>query len=174
MIPVVVGLDLSLTATGAAHPHPDGGAMSRTLKAGARRGMTRLAWLRDEIHTITTGADLVTIEGYSFSSRASQAHALGELGGVIRLALHEAGTPHLDVPPATLKTYATGRGNAGKVDVVVAARERLGYQGTDDNEADALWLRAIGLDLLGHPIVALPKTHRRALDKLTRPGDAAA
>lgn len=42
--------------------------------------------------------------------------------------------------PSEIKKHATGRGNAGKLDVIAAARRTLGYTGSDDNEADALWL----------------------------------
>lgn len=160
----VVGLDLSLTATGIAHTDGTTGTVrTRT------RGMERLGVIAAFALEATEAARLVCIEGYSFGSRASQAHALGELGGVVRWSLWSSGVTYLDVPPSTLKTYATGKGNAGKVDVIVAARDRLGYEGTDDNEADALWLRALGLDLLGAPLVALPATHRRALAKVTLP-----
>lgn len=165
--PAVVGLDLSLTATGIAHP--DG---TTTTIRTRTRGMERLGVIAAGILEAVETADtdpFVCIEGYSFGSRASQAHALGELGGVVRWSLWSTGVTYLDVPPSTLKTYATGKGNAGKVDVIVAARDRLGYTGTDDNEADSLWLRCIGLDLLGAPVVKLPQTHRRALTKLTVP-----
>jgi hypothetical protein len=70
------------------------------------------------------------------------------------------------VPPATLKTYALGVGRGDKTAMVVAARERLGFTGLSHDQADAYWLRAMGLDLLGSPLVVLPKTHRRALDTL--------
>lgn len=34
-------------------------------------------------------ADVVAVEDYAFSQGQSQAHALGELGGVVKLAMHE-------------------------------------------------------------------------------------
>jgi len=39
-----------------------------------------------------------------------------------------------------IKKFATGKGNAGKPLMISAACLKLGYPGTDDNEADALWL----------------------------------
>ena len=160
----VVGLDLSLTATGVFDGLPS------TIKT-KHRGMERIDVIESCVRMVVNACTdpLVMIEGYSFGSRSSQAHALGELGGCVRLMLHRSGVPWVDVPPSTLKTYATGRGNAGKTEVVVAARERLGYTGHDDNEADAMWLWAIGCDLLGEPVVKLPQTHRRALEKLEVP-----
>ena len=163
----VVGLDLSLTATGGA----DDLGQPFTL-APRLRGCERLSWIRDNVLTYLTPApDLVVIEGYSFSSRNSHAHALGELGGVIRLALHEAGIAYVDVPPSSLKKYATGKGNANKGEMLAAAIRRLDYQSASDNEADALWLRAMGLDALGCPVVDLPAVNRQALTKVAWPVD---
>lgn len=163
----VVGLDLSLTATGVATS--DG---SWIVKPGKLRGPERLATIRDFVAAAVLDepvpVDLVVIEGYAYG-RNNNREILGELGGVIRLLLWENDVRYLDVPPSTLKMYATGKGNAGKTEVVIAARERLGYSGHDDNEADAMWLYALGCDLLGQPLVKLPQTHRRALEKLEVP-----
>jgi Holliday junction resolvasome RuvABC endonuclease subunit len=41
------------------------------------------------------------------------------------------------VPVGTIKKHATGKGNAGKEEVVAAMRGR-GHAPADDNEADAL------------------------------------
>ncbi len=173
--PRVVGLDLSLTATGVALP------AGRTLTIGPKlKGCLRLAYIRNEVmeHCAPVeatepewhmDAPLVVVEGYSFSSRNSHAHALGELGGVIRLALHEHGVPYVDVPPSNLKKYATGKGNANKGEMLAAAIRRLDYQGASDNEADALWLRAMGLDALGCPVVEMPAVNRSALAKVAWP-----
>lgn len=43
------------------------------------------------------------------------------------------------VHTGTLKKHATGKGNAGKPEMMKAAKER-GWTPQDDNEADALWL----------------------------------
>ncbi len=39
-----------------------------------------------------------------------------------------------------IKKFATDKGNAGKPLMIKAAKEKLGYTGNDDNEADALWM----------------------------------
>lgn len=159
----VVGVDLSLTRTGLANEH------GVHLLTGSLSGVRRLIAIRGWVLDLSYGAQLVVIEGFSFGSNNRSAREIGGLGWVVRVALTEAGIPWCDVPPSTLKKYATGKGNAGKVEMVVAARERLGYGGHDDNEADALWLRAVGLDLLGTPLVALPKAHRDALAAVQLP-----
>ncbi len=165
MTPNVIGLDLSLTATGVAWH--DG---TNTLKSPCK-GMQRLAHLRDHLLAVCHGplgltvrVDLVVIEGYSMGTarQSSHAHGLGELGGVVRLSLWEAGVPYVDVPPACLKKYATGAGNSRKEAVLIAAVKR-GAEVRDNNEADAWWLRAMGMDALGFPTVAVPQLHRKAL-----------
>jgi Holliday junction resolvasome RuvABC endonuclease subunit len=157
----VMGLDLSLSQTGIA---TERAVLHLSTPASKMDGMGRLAHIRDTVMA-RVGADaitLVVLEGYSFASRTG-GERLGELGGIVRLALYESGTPYLEVPPTTLKMFATGRGNAKKPEVISGARERLDYTGYNDNEADALWLRAYGMATLGTPMVDLPKTHLRAL-----------
>lgn len=161
----VIGLDLSLTATGFAD-----GTTTITITSGSS-GMARLQSLRDQIVNRCRHARLVAVEGYSMGTarQPSRAHALGELGGVIRLALWEEGVDYIDVSPASLKKYATGHGNAAKDEVLASAIRRLGYEGHDHNQADALWLRAMALDALGTPAVAVPASHRDALGAITWP-----
>ena len=57
--------------------------------------------------------------------------------------------PYQGVPVGTIKRHATGKGNAGKAEVI-AAMKALGHPVTDDNEADALallhWALAQGTD----------------------------
>lgn len=163
----VVGIDLSLRATGIAY------ANGATVTVDARKlaGAERLIVIRDAVRAAFDveewAPDLVVVEGYAFG-RPNQAHQIGELGGVVRVALHEECEefPHMGwaiVPPAKLKRFATGKGTANKTAMVVAARDRLGWTGMDDDQADALWLRAFGLALFDALDVPLPKTHMAAL-----------
>lgn len=155
-----VGIDPSLTGTAIA-------AVDGTVTLVKTRGLVgprRLVHIRQHVtDAALIGVDLVAIEGYAYGTSHS-AHVMGELGGVIRVALHEIGVAYVDIPPGVLKKYATGSGSADKTAVVVSARDRLGYDGTNDNCADALWLRAIAYDILGVPVVELPKVHAAALN----------
>ena len=47
--------------------------------------------------------------------------------------------PYQGVPVGTIKKHATGKGNAGKDEMITSVRER-GHTPVDDNEADALAL----------------------------------
>lgn len=156
----VLAFDLSLTSTGYAEPSGECG----TISTGTLRGTDRLRYIRSAVLGLLDASDptLVAIEGYAFA-RPNQAHQVGELGGVIRVALAELGVPWLAVPPSTVKKYATGKGTADKTAMVVAARERLGYERQQPDEADALWVRAVVHEAAGDPLVALPKVHRDAV-----------
>ena len=180
MTPRVIGLDLSLTATGVATPDrtfTTGGKLPKDAPDMLR--CERIAAIRDVVlrecgtaRNWATGEDypspLVVMEGFSFGSPQGATEA-GGLGWAVRVALHEAGIPFAVVPPTTLKKYACGKGTADKTEMVIAARERLGYDGHDNNVADALWLQAMGLERLGCPVVDLPAVHRAALDRVAWP-----
>lgn len=170
----LVAFDLSLTATGFARSLPAGAWSTDILSppSSSGRGMRRLAWIRDEVLRLATGADLVILEGYAFGAkRQSHTRAIAEAGGVVRLALFEAGIPYAEVPPAVLKKAATGRGNAPKEDVLAAAIRRLGYGGHDHNEADALWLLMLGRLWYAAPGAPdLPKAQLSVLGKVEWPG----
>jgi Holliday junction resolvasome RuvABC endonuclease subunit len=162
----VFGLDLSLTSTGIADST---GARTITTKL---RGMERIEYIRGAIEdtlllpSLTT---LVVIEDYAFHGHDSYAHALGELGGVVRWWLHQTGVPYVNVLPSVLKKYATGKGNAPKDLMLATAIRKLGYEGHSNDEADALFLRAMGMDALGCPVVKLPAENRKSLEKVTWP-----
>lgn len=172
----VLTLDLSLTAIGwACNPGWQCGVF-----APKGRGVHRLQHVLEWLGPVARGErgpkvggepgerpDLVLIEGYSFNSEFSHAHALGELGGVVRLVLHQLRVPAIDVPPACLKKFATGKGNARKDAVLAEAIRRLGYDGSDHNAADARWLLAMALVQYGLPNAPdLPKEHRAGLAKV--------
>jgi Holliday junction resolvasome RuvABC endonuclease subunit len=143
--PVIVGIDLSLTATGICCDDN-----CCTTIEPKTVGMARLNDIRGalEHHMM---ADLVMLEGYSYASRHSHAHALGELGGLIRWSLWKSHIPYVDIPPSTLKKFATGKGNASK-DQMVASAARLGCPADNNNAVDAWWLRQLGVYALYVPI----------------------
>ena len=123
----------------------------------------------DEFGNLTIDAHMVVIEGYSFGS-GHRAHNMGELGGVVRLALFEKGRVLAVVPPSSRAKYATGKGNAPKEQVLAEAIRRLKYEGHDNNEADAMWLLAMAADQYDAPYrVVVPAGHRVALKSIEWP-----
>jgi len=168
MNPVVIGIDLSLTSTGIAYA--DGSVESyHPASAGASNyGLDRLCEIRDYIRAaVLYSRDLELVVMESLAYAAHDTERMGaQLAGVVRGVLFDLNIPFLLVAPNTLKKYATGKGNADKYTVMRQADKRLGYEGSSTDEADALWLRAIGWALLGMPVTELPDAHTEAIKKL--------
>lgn len=59
------------------------------------------------------------------------------IAGVIEAVAMRYGLVALDMPPSTIKKFATGKGRASKEEMIEAAR-RFGYTGSDEHEADAV------------------------------------
>ena len=167
MSPQVMGIDLSLNNTGLAYADGEAEVFSPEHNNSTNAGMDRLCEIRDHLVKATfDDLDLVVIEGLAFDAHDTYRWS-AQLAGIVRAAMFDLGVPFVLCPPGTLKKYATGNGNAGKDQVTNACQKRLGYDGYNNDEADALWLRAIGLDLCGVPLVELPKVQAEAL-KLMR------
>jgi crossover junction endodeoxyribonuclease RuvC len=164
-VTTIVGLDLSLTSTGIAFGQ-DTQAISTKYK-----GPQRLALIRDLVLAVISELDNphVVVEGYSFASRNSRAHAIGELGGVIRVALWERAIPLVEVAPTARAKFATGRGNASKNEVVSSISARTGIvwsgKGADDR-CDAWILQEIGLAHFGEARCNWPAINLTALEKV--------
>ena len=163
MIPTVIGVDPSITATGLALS--DGSLI--TVGGKADRGDDRLLDIACAMGTACYDADLVVIE--DLPTHAHGAGTTGMVQGVIRLMCLRAGVPYALVTAATLKKYATGSGAAGKADMRMALYKRTGTDVRDDNQCDAWWLRAAGLEHLGHAVVKLPAAQVAALAKVQWP-----
>ena len=161
----VIGLDLSLTSSGISI---DG--TTEAISCGVK-GVPRLREITREImiRIMPVEQPMVCIEGYSFGSRNSQAHAIGELGGVVRLHLWELNIPFVEVPPTCRAKFATGKGNAGKNEVVSAISARTGIvwagKGADDM-CDAWILEEIGRVHFGNARFSWPQSHLAALEKI--------
>lgn len=79
-------------------------------------GVPRLAFIRDEIERVIRREKIIhyaALEGYSMES-VNRSFDLGELGGLVRLVLHDAGIPFLVVPPTTLKLFVSSNGASDK------------------------------------------------------------
>jgi Holliday junction resolvasome RuvABC endonuclease subunit len=113
-------------------------------------------------------SDLVVLEGLSYGSAGNASLDLAQLGGIVRMQLHRRGLRWVEVAPGTLKVYATGSGRSKKPAMLKAAEQWLGFEGGNNNEVDAIWLREMALDqVFGNSRV--PPEHRRALKSVKWP-----
>ena len=92
---------------------------------------------------------LCLIEGYAYGAR-NKGHDLGELGGLLRCWVldHWCGAV-VECSPGQVKRFATGRGNASKVQVASALASRYGVEFATDNEADAFGILQLGRCVVG-------------------------
>lgn len=148
--PSILALDMSLTACGWCLNRESGVIKSRL------KGWERVAEITSEIYARAFGVDVVVIEGYAYAAQGRGVSALFELGGIVRFWLWQQHTTTVEISPATLKKYATGRGNASKDQVLAAAIRRFYFAGEDNNQADAYLLWAMAREAYGGPIAKVP------------------
>jgi Holliday junction resolvasome RuvABC endonuclease subunit len=161
----VLGLDLSLTSTGFSH-----GGGTGIISSNAK-GAERLYELKKHLEDLLRQfkPEIVAIEGYSFGSRNSQAHSIGEWGGVVRVTLWELAYGFIEIPPTCRAKFATGRGNASKSEVMSSISARTGIiwsgKGCEDR-CDAWILEEMTLAKYGESKFEWPDLNLSALDKV--------
>jgi Holliday junction resolvasome RuvABC endonuclease subunit len=175
----VTGVDPSLTAAAVAHSE----GLNPLLLCG-RKGLTvatnSLPWRAlqldahaDDVVQRIIGGGMPALVVIELLPRAGTRFdpERGYLWWAIVRDLVGKGVPVLEVSVATIKKYATGKGNASKQAMIEATVRRLPqYEtGGDDNLCDALWAMAIGKEMIGEPVVDMPKVNREALAKLVLP-----
>lgn len=106
-------------------------------EGGGMRFLKFTAWL-DSMAAITEPA-VVYFEEVRRHAGVDAAHAYGGFLGTLTAWCEHRKVPYLGVPVGTIKKHATGKGNAGKPEMIAAAAAR-GYVTDDDNEADAIAL----------------------------------
>ncbi|GAA1161689.1 hypothetical protein F4556_005083 [Kitasatospora gansuensis] len=180
-VPLVIGLDLSLTSTGVAGPDWADALRPKT----GMRGHARLDWHLEAITDRVRRADLVVVEGAAYGHGAQAGHhELAGLWWMVTQELWRRHIPYAQVPPVQRTIYACGVANPAKehpktvrarvakgmVRDAVAERYGLECDGAGRyDKADACILAHMGRDWLGHPVVDLPEQYRRALAGVSWP-----
>lgn len=99
------------------------------------RGFT--GWVERLLY-VHSGIETVVFERPFVRGQAATRMLWG-MAGVLEAEATAAGMAVLDMTPSEIKKWATGKGSAGKPEMLVAAR-RLGYTGDNEHEADAYCL----------------------------------
>lgn len=159
----ILGLDLSLTSTGYCLTDDDamaafvarafevplemisdgrshvvwhGSIGSKTLREAERLAMFA-DWIDAAVRPLPDRRpDHVAIEGYSYGSPFN-ATSLGELGGVVKLIVHQAGIPLHVIAPKTWRKVLCGNGNIQKHDVSKELHKRYGVEFASLDTAEA-------------------------------------
>ena len=155
--PRILALDLSLTCTGYCLDGETGRIASR------QKGWERVDEIRKAIGALLIGVNVTVIEGYSFASTGRSVFQIAGLGEIIRYTLWRTGRPYVDVPPPTLKKYATGKGNSPKDAMIEAAIRHFGFRGSGNDEADAYLLWAMAMHAYGRPVARITKRQQEAV-----------
>lgn len=190
-MPRILGIDSSLTGTGLAridvsNNHTwDGRDHNMDVATVAAPGPTKdkshLAMVRrvnaliEQIEDAVTSdglghdkPDLIAIENLAFGARGAGAWVLPWIFGRCCELAERYDIPLIVVATAARAKYATGKGNADKEVVLLAANNLFpAAQISNNNEGDAAVVGAIGCHYLGYPIV--PETAYR-LDVMEKIG----
>ncbi len=146
----LLALDLG-TRTGWAVRTPEGRITSGTesfrpgrFEGAGMRYLRFRRWLENLKATVGP-IEAIYFEEVRRHAGVDAAHAYGGFLGQLTAWCEHQRIPYQGVPVGTIKKHATGRGNAGKRDVIAAVKAR-GFHPADDNEADAiallLWVMA--------------------------------
>lgn len=174
----ILGLDLSLRGLGmVAVPSEWGGDWSRIARKTAGIPLTkdapeservrRLLLLANEVIGFagTHGAGIAFVEQYAFTSMLGHAHALGELGGVVKVYLQEVCKVPLEmVAPASARKLIAGKLPRKDVkDYVRGELTRMGMPAAwTKDEGDAFVVANFGASASGsYALVAPPGTDNR-------------
>lgn len=148
-----LGMDLGLVETGVTSIEEPVGTMEViSWKPKDLTGTPRLDYFDDSLCTTVdalggpAAIGGVAIEGYSFGSK-SQAHKIGELGGLIRWRLYKLGIRSVLVPPNTLKLYGTGLGTSPKGVMIREVFKRWDIEVSSDDQADSVALSNMARDI---------------------------
>lgn len=146
--PVWVGIDQSYSGFAYTMLDKEGNHYTRVAKFEGT-GVRRLGTVRQFLDECfyNDGYDYrvadVAIEGYAFGSQ--MANMLGELGGLVKLAIYDHyNILPLIVPPTSLKKYVTGKGTGvQKNQMLLNIYKKWKVEFTDDNAADSYALAKI-------------------------------
>ena len=146
----ILALDLG-THTEWALQHLDGTITSGTeyfkpqrFEGGGMRFLRFKRWLNELLST-SNHINAVFFEEVRRHAGVDAAHAYGGFMGHLTAWCEHHNIPYQGVPVGTIKKHATGKGNAGKDEMITSVRDR-GHTPVDDNEADALALLHWAID----------------------------
>ena len=167
---IYVGIDPSLTSPGFAVLNEDGSPRGVfNLATRDLRGGERLAAIYDFAMSLfpMSGEILkghAVIEGYAINAQ-NRPFDLGEAGGILRLVLAQNRIPYTVVPPALVKKFVTGSGQATKEQVQLCTKRNWGFSFEQEDQCDAFVMGRIARAI--HLKVASNPAEKAVLEKIT-------
>lgn len=120
-------------------------------EGGGMRYLKFKFWL-DQIKAQIRGLDLVMFEEVRMHAGTTAAHLYGGFMAHLTAWCEAEKIPYQGVPVGTIKKHATGKGNAGKEQMIQAMRKKGHCDLQDDNEADALAILYYAIEVMGHDV----------------------
>ena len=151
MARTIVGIDPSLTGTAVVIDGKATMFKSKPHEPTVRARLTRIQELALAVtNFVSPRPDMaIFIEGYSLTANPTGATTLCEYGGLLRLYLLTEGSAMYEVPPSSLKKFATGKGNSKKDLVAAHIAKRYGVMFDTNDAYDAYGLYRFGLVAMG-------------------------
>lgn len=176
-MPRIIGVDTSLTRTGLARIDVVGSLPPTIELWSVKSAAVGERWdaRHDRIHELATEVgkafdgfpSLVVIESPAYGSNTGSIHDRAWFWGQVYHEARSRGIPVLTASPSGRMKYITGSGRADKDVVLAAAIKRWpSVDITNNDEADALIVGAMGARVLGHPIDDVPLGHQEAIKKM--------
>lgn len=188
-MPVVLGIDSSLTATGLCRIDVGGAYFDPSVWSGqcatvgappptkdkSHRAMARRVNALVEVieAAILDGieggkVDLIVLEALAFGARGAGVWVLPWLFGRIIELAERHDVPLIVVGTSQIKKYATGKGNADKDTTLLAVMKRWPeFEAKNNNETDATAAAVIGCHWLGYPLGEPTAYQIDVLDKIS-------
>lgn len=177
--PYVVGIDPSISSTAVAYGRvgclPEevvlkcftADAPRMDIQHRIARWHNHAGFILKYIDKIPVFPHYILIEGYSYASKGRGVLDIAEFGGVFRYRLinRYPNIELVEIPPANLKQFVTGKGNASKMDIVTTLTKKYGVQYKTNDEYDAFGLHLMA-QCYADPARATNAHQKAALAKL--------
>ena len=121
--------------------------LKRPKDSDGKRMLRFSTLVRDLIELVSP--DLVAYEEVRAHSGVIASHVYGGLQGILLAECERSKIPCHGIPVGTIKKFGTGRGDADKTLMIMAAKAKWADQDvSDDNHSDALWVMETAIHTL--------------------------
>jgi Holliday junction resolvasome RuvABC endonuclease subunit len=138
---VAIGIDQSLTGFAMSIVDVESPKHHRTyVYKSPYKGVLRLKDIQLFMQNVISTCSVYTVVDVAMEGTVLASHSalvLGELSATVKLQLLENKRAPLQIPPMTLKKYASGKGTSKKQEMLMQIYKRWGVEFNDDNAADA-------------------------------------
>jgi crossover junction endodeoxyribonuclease RuvC len=122
--------------------------------------------ITEQILDNLTDGDIICIEGFSYGSKGKGVSTQYGIGWLIRAELIRNGYTYIEVPPTSVKKFATGKGNTKKDEMVLPIYKKWGFEHASDNVRDAFVLAQIAKGI--YDSSNLTEYQKEALKKVSK------